>query len=58
MAVEGVVQRRQSEVGRYEVTRTSTSSVVSLTEVISKPAGSGNSGVAGIPRHLFSIMLS
>lgn len=57
MAEEGVAQSGQSEVDRYEVTRTSTSSAVSLIEVISKPSGSGNSGVAGIPCHLFSIML-
>lgn len=53
-AEEGAPQSGQRDVGRCEVTRTSTSSFVSLIEVISRPSGSGNSGVAGIPCYLFS----
>jgi hypothetical protein len=44
MADEGIEQRRQGELERYEVTCTSTSSGVSLTEVISRPSGNGNTG--------------
>ncbi len=44
MANEGVEQCGQSDVARYEVTCTSTSSGVSLTEVISRPSGKGNNG--------------
>ena len=44
MADEGLEQRGQGELERYEVTCTSTSSGVSLTEVISRPSGKGNNG--------------
>jgi hypothetical protein len=49
MAEEAVAQRGQHEVLRAEVTRTMTSSVASLIEVISSPSGNGNSGVVDIP---------
>jgi hypothetical protein len=42
MADEGVEHFGQDERERYEVTCTSTSSGVSLTEVISRPSGKGN----------------
>jgi hypothetical protein len=48
MADEGLEQRGQGELERYEVTCTSTSSGVSLTEVISRPSGKGNKGDVGI----------
>ena len=48
MADEGVEQCGQGDVARYEVTRTRTSSGVSLTEVISRPSGKGNNGDEGI----------
>ena len=44
MADEGVEHCGQGDVARYEVTRTSTSSLVSLTAVISSPSGNGNNG--------------
>src|SRR2546421_3221212 len=44
MADEGIEQRGQGELERYDVTCTSTSSGVSLTEVISRPSGKGNNG--------------
>ena len=48
MADEGVEHCGQGDVARCEVTRTSTSSGVSLTEVISRPSGKGNNGDEGI----------
>jgi hypothetical protein len=42
MADEGIEHCGQADVARDEVTRTSTSSGVSLTEVISRPSGKGN----------------
>ncbi|SRR5712692_1343096 len=48
MADEGVEHCGQGDVARCEVTRTSTSSGVSLTEVISRPSGKGNKGDEGI----------
>ena len=48
MADEGIEQCGQGELERYEVTRTRTSSGVSLTEVISRPSGKGNNGDEGI----------
>jgi len=44
MADEGVEHCGQGELERCEVTCTSTSSGVSLTEVISRPSGKGNNG--------------
>jgi hypothetical protein len=52
MADEGVEQCGQGELERYEITRTSSSSGVSLSEVISSPSGKGKRGVVGIPCHL------
>jgi hypothetical protein len=48
MADEGVEHCGQGDLERCEVTRTSTSSGVSLTEVISRPSGKGNNGDEGI----------
>src|SRR5579859_335448 len=48
MALEGVEHSGQQEVWRSEVTRTSTSAGVSLTDVISRPSGNGNKGEVGI----------
>src|SRR5205085_11289975 len=48
MADEGVEHCGQGELERCEVTRTRTSSAVSLTEVISRPSGKGNKGDEGI----------
>jgi hypothetical protein len=47
-AVDGVAHPGQGELRRFEVTRTSSSSGVSLMDVISSPSGSGSSGVVGI----------
>jgi hypothetical protein len=44
MADEGIEHCGQDELERYEVTRTRTSSGVSLTVVISRPSGNGNNG--------------
>jgi len=52
MAEEGIAHCGQGELARYEVTRTSSSSGVSLIEVISSPSGKGNRGVVGIACHL------
>jgi hypothetical protein len=52
MLEEGTPQSGHGEVDRCEVTRTTTSSDASLSEVISRPSGKGNSGVIGIPCHL------
>src|SRR5436305_10467124 len=48
MADEGVEHCGQGELERCEVTRTRTSSAVSLTAVISRPSGKGNKGDEGI----------
>jgi len=48
MDAEGVAQQGHFDVGLCEVTRTDTSSAVSLMEVISSPSGRGKSGVVGI----------
>ena len=48
MADEGIEQRGQGELERYDVTCTSTSSGVSLTAVISRPSGKGNKSDEGI----------
>ncbi len=48
MADEGVAHCGQGELERCEVTRTSTSSGVWLTEVSSRPSGKGNNGDEGI----------
>jgi len=58
MAEEGVPHKGQHDVCRYEVTRTSSSSDVSLIEVISNPCGKGKSGVVGIPCHLLQQILA
>jgi len=52
MADEGIEHCGQGELERCEVTHTSSSSGVSLIEVISSPSGKGNSGVVGIACHL------
>ncbi len=49
MAEDGVPQSGHGEIGRCEVTRTSTSPGISLMEVISRPSGKGNKGVVNIP---------
>src|SRR5258708_17279950 len=48
MADEGIEQRGQGDEARYELTCTSTSSLVSLTLVISSPSGKGTHGDADI----------
>jgi hypothetical protein len=48
MADEGIEHIGHGDVARYEVTRTRTSSGVSLTEVISRPSGKGNKGDEGM----------
>jgi len=48
MADEGVAHCGQGELERCEVTRTSTSSAVWLTEVSWRPSGKGNNGDEGI----------
>ncbi len=58
MADEGVEQRGQGELERYEITRTSSSSGVSLSEVISSPSGKGKRGVVGIPCHLLQLCIA
>src|SRR2546421_8977082 len=52
MANEGVAHCGQGELGRCEVTCTSSSSAVSLSEVSSSPSGKGKSGVVGMLCHL------
>jgi len=58
MADEGIAHCGQGELVRCEVTRTSSSSGVSLIEVISNPSGKGNSGVVGIPCYLLHHFLA
>jgi hypothetical protein len=57
MAAEGLAQQGHGDVSRCEVTRTSTSSGVSLIDVISSPCGKGKSGVVGIPCYLLQKFL-
>jgi hypothetical protein len=52
MADEGSAHCGQDELERCEVTPMTSSSAVSLIEVISSPSGKGNSGVFGIACHL------
>jgi len=52
MADEGVEQCGQAELERYETTPMSSSSGVSLSEVISSPSGKGKRGVVGNSCHL------
>jgi hypothetical protein len=58
MLDEGVEHCGQGELERCEITCTSSSSDVSLIEVISSPSGKGKSGVVGIScyllQHLFA----
>jgi hypothetical protein len=58
MADEGIAHCGQGELERCEVTLTSSSSGVSLIEVISSPSGKGNSGVVGIPCHLLQYLFA
>ena len=55
MADDGVEQRGQQELVRFEVTRTCNSCSVILREVISSPSGNGSKGVVGI---LLQLLLS
>ena len=52
MVDEGVEHCGQGDVTRCEMTHMSSSSDVSLIEIISSPSGKGKSGVVGIPWYL------
>jgi len=52
MAEEGITHCGQGKLERYELTAMSSSSAVSLIEVISSPSGRGNGGVFGIACYL------
>jgi hypothetical protein len=49
MADEDIEHCGQGELERCEVMHTSSSSAVSLTEIISSPSGKPKNGVVGIP---------
>jgi hypothetical protein len=57
MVDEGVEQCGQSELGRCEVTCTSSSFEVSLIDVSSSPSGKGKSGVVGMACHSCNLYL-
>jgi len=58
MADEDIEHCGQGELERCEVTHTSSSSAVSLTEIISNPSGRAKNGVVGIPCFLLHALFA